>query len=58
MSICVLAERYGVKGQTLRKQYKEKISDYRNLMSLSNMRMTTSFILKTLEKTFLWMKLA
>ena len=30
MSICVLAERYGVKGQTLRKQYKEKISDYRN----------------------------
>ena len=24
----------------------------------SNMRMTTSFILKTLEKTFLWMKLA
>ena len=30
MSISVLAERYGVKGQTLRKQYKEKISDYRN----------------------------
>ena len=30
MSICVLAERYGVKGQTPRKQYKEKISDYRN----------------------------
>ena len=30
VSICVLAERYGVKGQTLRKQYKEKISDYRN----------------------------
>ena len=30
LSICVLAERYGVKGQTLRKQYKEKISDYRN----------------------------
>ena len=26
----MLAERYGVKGQTLRKQYKEKISDYRN----------------------------
>ena len=26
----MLAERYGVKGQTPRKQYKEKISDYRN----------------------------
>ena len=57
MSISVLAERYGVKGQTLRKQYKEKISDYGTGIS-SNMRMTTSFILKILEKTFLWMKLA
>ena len=36
MSICVLAERYGVKGQTLRKQYKEKISGYRNWNQLEH----------------------
>lgn len=36
MSICVLAERYGVKGQTLRKQYKEKISGYRKWPQLDH----------------------
>jgi hypothetical protein len=35
----------------------EPASNFR-MGSNSNMRMTTSFILKTLEKTFLWMKLA
>ena len=36
MSICTLAERYGVKGQTLRKQYKEKISGYRKWAQLGH----------------------
>ena len=34
MSISVLAERYGVKGQTLRKQYKEKMAQFENLGEL------------------------
>ena len=36
MSISVLAERNGLNGQTLRKQYKEKISDYRNWEQLEH----------------------
>lgn len=36
MSICTLAARYGVKGQTLRKQYKEKISNYRQWEQLEH----------------------
>lgn len=55
VGICVLAERYGVKGQTLRKQYKEKISDYRNWNQLEHAH--DYLLYKTLEKTFLWMKL-
>lgn len=36
MSICLLAERYGVKGQTLRKQYKENINGYRKWTQLGH----------------------
>ena len=36
MSISTLAARNGLKGQTLRKQYKEKISDYRNWEQLEH----------------------
>ena len=36
MSISVLAKRNGLNGQTLRKQYKEKISDYRNWEQLEH----------------------
>ncbi len=57
MSICVLAERYGVKGRLFVNNTRRK-SVITGTGISSNMRMTTSFILKTLEKTFLWMKLA
>ena len=57
MSICVLAERYGVKGGLFVNNTRRK-SVITGTGTNSNMRMTTSFILKTLEKTFLWMKLA
>ena len=57
MSICVLAERYGVKGGLFVNNTRRK-SVITGTGISSNMRMTTSFILKTLEKTFLWMKLA
>ena len=36
MSISVLAKRNGLNGQTLRRQYKEKISDYRNWEQLEH----------------------
>lgn len=36
ISISVLAKRNGLNGQTLRKQYKEKISDYRNWEQLEH----------------------
>ena len=36
MSISTLAARNGLNGQTLRKQYKEKISDYRNWEQLEH----------------------
>lgn len=36
VSITTLASRYGVNGQTLRKQYKEKLSDYRMWDQLSH----------------------
>ena len=46
------------KGQTLRKSIQEKISDYRNWDQLEYMRWLPPLSMKTLEKTFLWMKLA
>ena len=36
MSICVLAERHGLNGQTFRKQYKDVISNYRSWDQLSH----------------------
>ena len=36
MNICTLAARYGVKGPSLRKQYKELISGYRSWDQLSH----------------------
>ncbi len=36
VSVSTLAARKGLKGQTLRKQYKEKISDYRNWEQLEH----------------------
>ena len=51
MSISTLAARNGLDGQTLRKQYKEKISGYRNWDQLGGMPGNTFSLRTTSEKT-------